>query len=62
MTEILKTLLSDKNRRRAADILFYVALTTELVLMLVEKSEISFTLESYVFRVTFLLTLLPFLS
>ena len=61
MTEILKTLLSDKNRRRAADILFYVALTTELVLMLVEKSEISFTLESYVFRVTFLLTLLAVL-
>lgn len=37
--------------------LFYLALTIELVLMIVEKSEISFGYESYVFRVTFLLTL-----
>ncbi len=61
MTETLRTLFSDDNRKRAADFLFYAALTIELLLMLVEKSEISFTLESYVFRVTFLLTLLAVL-
>ncbi len=37
--------------------LFYLALTIELVLMIVEKSEIPFGYESYVFRATFLLTL-----
>ena len=37
--------------------LFYLALTIELVLMIVEKSEISFGYESYVFRATFILTL-----
>ncbi len=39
-------------------VLFYIALTIELVLMVVEKSELTFEYESYVFRVTFLLTLL----
>ncbi|MBP3274219.1 MAG: hypothetical protein J6L93_04360 [Butyrivibrio sp.] len=38
--------------------LFYLALTIELVLMIVEKSEISFGYESYVFRATFILTLI----
>ncbi len=47
-----------ENRKRIADVLFYIALTIELVLMLVEKSDLLFSLESYVFRVTFLLTLL----
>ncbi len=47
-----------ENRKRISDVLFYTALTIELVLMIVEKSEILFSLESYVFRVTFLLTLL----
>ncbi len=51
-------LLTDENRKKAVDVLFYIALSIELVLMIVEKSEISFSLESYVFRVTFLLTLL----
>lgn len=46
------------NRKKTAELLFYAALTIELVLMIVEKSEISFPYESYVFRVTFLLTLL----
>ena len=44
-------------RNRIANMLFYVALTIELVLMIVEKSEISFSYESYVFRLTFVLAL-----
>ncbi len=54
-------LLTDENRKKAVDVLFYIALSIELVLMIVEKSEISFSLESYVFRVTFLLTFLAVL-
>jgi len=46
------------NRTKIANCLFCIALTIELVLMIVEKSELSFSYESYVFRVTFLLTLL----
>ncbi len=49
------------NRNRIVNILFYVALTIELVLMIVEKSEIHISFESYVFRVTFLLTFLAVL-
>lgn len=45
-----------ENRTRIENILFYVALTVEVLLMILEKSEISFGYESYVFRVTFLLT------
>ncbi len=58
MTQMEKKILTDENRKKAVNVLFYAALTIELVLMLVEKSELTFTLESYVFRVTFLLTLL----
>jgi hypothetical protein len=57
---MLKNILTDDNRKKVSGLLFYVALTLELVLMLVEKSEISFSYESYVFRATFLLTLLAF--
>lgn len=46
------------NREGIANYLFYLALTVELVLMIVEKSDISFAYESYVFRATFLLTFL----
>ena len=53
--------ITDENRKKIVDALFYIALTIELVLMIVEKSEISFSYESYVFRVTFLLTLLAVL-
>ena len=53
--------LTDENRKKIVDVLFYVALTIELVLMIVEKSEITFSYESYVFRVTFLLTFLAVL-
>ena len=54
-------LLTDENRKKAVNVLFYIALTIELVLMIVEKSEISFSMESYVFRGTFLLTFLAVL-
>ncbi len=47
-----------QNREKITGYLFYLAWTIELVLMIVEKSEILFPLESYVFRATFLLTLL----
>ena len=50
-------LLTDDNRKRISNVLFYIALTIELVLMIVEKSEIPFGYESHVFRVTFVLTL-----
>ena len=49
------------NRKRISECLFYMALTVELLLMILEKSEISFHYESYVFRVTFLLTFLAVL-
>ncbi|MCR5156794.1 MAG: hypothetical protein K6C96_08945, partial [Butyrivibrio sp.] len=54
-------LLTSDNRKKTANVLFYIALTIELVLMIVEKSEISFPYESHVFRVTFLLTLIAVL-
>jgi hypothetical protein len=54
---MLSGLLTDENRKKIKDIFFYTALTLELLLMILEKSEISFGYESYVFRVTFLLTL-----
>ena len=49
------------NRKKITEGLFYLALTTELLLMILEKSEISFHQESHVFRVTFVLTLLAVL-
>ena len=54
---MLNRILSDDKRSKYVNILFYMALTIELVLMIVEKSEISFSYESYVFRVTFLISL-----
>ena len=56
----MKTWLAD-NRKRITEGLFYLALTTALILMILEKSEISFHQESHVFRVTFVLTLLAVL-
>ncbi len=46
-----------EKRIKIANILFYIALAIELVLMIVEKSELNVPFESHVFRVTFLLTL-----
>ena len=39
------------------EILFYIALTIELVLVIVDKSELTNPYISYFFRLTFLLTL-----
>ncbi len=52
------TIITEEKRNKTAEGLIYLALTIEIILMIVEKSEISFSLESYVFRGTFLLTLL----
>lgn len=54
---MLSGLLTDENRKKISDVFFYTALTLELLLMILEKSEISFGYESYVFRGTFFLTL-----
>ena len=54
----IKELLTKKNRRRLANRLFYLALMIELILMIVEKSELVFSYESYVFRITFVITFL----
>ncbi|MCR5672066.1 MAG: hypothetical protein K6G10_13770 [Butyrivibrio sp.] len=48
-------------RNKAANLLFYIAIAIETVLMIVEKSELTFSYESYVFRFTFLLTFLAVL-
>ncbi|MBE5828296.1 MAG: hypothetical protein E7305_02410 [Butyrivibrio sp.] len=58
MTYMINRILSEENRKKYSQILFYVALSIELFLMILEKSEILFEYESYVFRVTFLLTFL----
>ena len=53
--------LTCENRKKIANRLFYLALLIELVLMIAEKSELYFDFESYVFRVTFAITLLAVL-
>ena len=45
------------NRTKISNILFCAALTIELLLMVLEKSDYPLGFESYVFRVTFVLTL-----
>ena len=54
-------IFTDENRKKTVDVLFYLALTIELVLMIVEKSEFSFSHEGLVFRLTFLLTFMAVL-
>lgn len=54
-------LLTEENRKRIANRLFYIALLIELVLMIVEKSDLNVSFESHIFRVTFVLTLLAVL-
>jgi len=49
------------DRKKIVNMLFYTALTIELFFMVLEKSEISLPLISYVFRATFLLTLIAVL-
>ena len=48
----------ETNRKKAARFFFDVAFLVELVLMIAEKSELVFSMESHVFRITFLLTFL----
>lgn len=59
--ETIKQLLTKDNRRKLANRLFYLALMIELILMIVEKSEVYFPYESYVFRITFVITFLAVL-
>ncbi len=59
--EHLQSLFTKLNRKKIANRLFYIALLIELILMIVEKSELSFSLESYVFRITFVITFLAVL-
>lgn len=54
---MLSRFFTDESRSKIVNTLFYLALTIELVLMIVEKSEIHIGFESYVFRLTFFLTL-----
>lgn len=54
----MKRLFTAENRKKISEVLFYIALTIELLVMIVEKSNLPFYLESYVFRVTFLLTIM----
>lgn len=53
---MLSRFFTDEIRNKIVNTLFYLALTIELVLMIVEKSEIHIGFESHVFRLTFLLT------
>lgn len=45
------------NRAKVGNTLFYIALTFELILMIVEKSEVTIGIESHFFRITFLIAL-----
>lgn len=53
--------MTPERRIRISNALFYMGLAIEVVLMIVEKSELYFGLESYVFRATFLITLVAVL-
>ena len=53
----MKELITAENRKKISEVLFYIALTIELLVMIVEKSNFPFFIESYVFRVTFVLTI-----
>lgn len=50
-------LLSKAKKINMSNYLFYIAFFIELLLMIIEKSELPFSYESYVFRITFLLTM-----
>lgn len=52
------TVLTEKTISKIREILFYMALTIELIVALVEKSELYNPYESYIFRVTFLIALI----
>ncbi len=59
--EVLSRLKDDEIRKKIGNRLFYIALLIELLLMIVEKSELFFAYESYIFRGTFAITLLSVL-
>ena len=53
--------MSTEKRIKIANLLFYITLAIEVVLMIVEKSELNVPFESYVFRLTFLISLVAVL-
>ena len=54
--------LSEEKKAKLSEVLFYVALTIELGIMLLEKSVIHmYSYQSYVYRLTFLMTLIAVL-
>ena len=55
--DFLQELLTEQNRTKIANRLFYLAFMIELILMIVEKSELNFSMESYVFRITFVISM-----
>ena len=57
VTDVFNQYFTETNRIKIGRFLFDLALLVELVLMIAEKSELSFSMESHVFRITFLLTL-----
>ena len=59
--EVLSRLKDLEFRKKTGNRLFYIALLIELILMILEKSEIPFSYESYVFRITFVITMLAVL-
>lgn len=59
--DVFNQYFTERNRIRMGRFFFDLALVVELVLMIIEKSELTFSMESHVFRITFLVTLLAVL-
>lgn len=59
--DVVLQYFTETNRTKTARFFFDVALLVELILMIAEKSDLVFSMESHVFRLTFLLTLLAVL-
>lgn len=55
--DVLTKYFTETNRTKTARFFFDIALLVELALMIAEKSDLVFSMESHVFRITFLLTL-----
>lgn len=54
--DVFNQYFTESNRIKIGRFLFDLALLVEVVLMIAEKSELTFSMESHVFRLTFLLT------
>ena len=54
--DVFNQYFTETNRIKIGRFLFDLALLVEMVLMIAEKSELTFSMESHVFRITFLLT------